>query len=87
MKGYGQHYRSAWLLVILLIVGGIAGGLIGQALSGIHQLAFLNQWPSVGLPATTLNLEFLTLTFGFAFKVNPVSIAGFIAALILYLRL
>jgi riboflavin transporter FmnP len=87
MKGYGQHYRSAWLLVILLILGGIVGGLIGQALSSIHHLAFLNQGPGIGLPATTLNLDFLTLTFGFTFKVNPVSILGFIVAFIIYLRL
>lgn len=87
MKGYGQRYRSAWLLVILLILGGLAGGLIGQALSSVHNLAFLNQGPGIGLPATTLNLDFLTLTFGFTFKVNPVSILGFIVAFIIYLRL
>jgi riboflavin transporter FmnP len=87
MKGYGQRYRSAWLLVILLILGGLAGGLIGQALSSVHHLAFLNQGPGIGLPATTLNLDFLTLTFGFTFKVNPVSILGFIVAFIIYLRL
>jgi hypothetical protein len=87
MKGYGQHYRSAWLLVILLILGGIVGGLIGQALSSVNHLAFLSQGPGIGLPVTTLNLDFLTLTFGFAFKVNPVSILGFIAAFIIYLRL
>jgi hypothetical protein len=50
-------------------------------------LAFLNQGPGIGLPVTTLNLDFLTLTFGFTFKVNPVSILGFIAAFIIYLRL
>ena len=87
MKGYGQHYRNAWLLVILLILGGIVGGLIGQALSIVHHLAFLNQGPGIGFPATALNLDFLTLTFGFTFKVNPVSILGFIAAFIIYLRL
>ena len=87
MKGYGQHYRSPWLLVILLILGGISGGLIGQALGGIQHLAFLNQGPSIGLPVTTLNLDFLTLTFGCTFKVNPVSILGFILAFIIYLRL
>jgi hypothetical protein len=87
MKGYGQHYRSPWLLVILLILGGILGGLVGQALSGVQQLAFINQGPIVGLPETMLNLDFLAITFGFTFKVNPVGILGFIGAFLLYLHL
>jgi hypothetical protein len=87
MKGYEQRYRSPWLLVILLILGGILGGMIGHALSGIWNLALLNQGIYTGLPVTTLNLDFLTLTFGFTFKVNIVSILGFIAAFVIYLRL
>lgn len=87
MKGYGQHYRSPWLLVLLLVLGGIFGGLAGQALGGVQHLAFLNQGAYVGLPVTTLNLDFLTLTFGFTFKVNTVSLLGFILAFIIYLRL
>ena len=87
MKGYGQRYRSPWLLVILLILGGILGGMIGHALGGISNLAFFNQGIYTGLPVTTLDLNFLTLTFGFTFKVNLVSILGFIVAFIIYLRL
>ena len=53
MKGYGQHhYQSSWLLVILLILGGIFGGWIGQALSSLYHLAFLNLGLNVGLPVT-----------------------------------
>lgn len=87
MKGYGRHYRSPWLLVILLVLGGILGGLVGQALSGVQHLAFINQGPSVGFQASTLNLDFLAVTFGFTFRVNPVGILGFIAAFLVYLRL
>jgi hypothetical protein len=87
MKGYGQHYRSPLLLVILLILGGLLGGMIGHALSGVWNLAILNQGIDTGLPTTTLNLGFLTLTFGFTFRVNLVSILGFIVAFIIYLRL
>jgi hypothetical protein len=87
MKGYG-HYRSLWLLLILLILGGIFGSLIGQALGGFNHLAVLNQGPYIGIaPPTTLDLNFLTITFGFTFKVNPVSFLGFIVAFLAYLRL
>jgi hypothetical protein len=88
MKGYGQHhYQNSWLLVILLILGGIFGGWIGQALSSLYHLAFLNLGLNVGLPVTSLNLDFLNLTFGCTFKVNPVTLLGFIVGLIIYLRL
>ena len=89
MKGYGQyHYQSAWLLVILLILGGIFGSWIGQALNSLYHLAFLNLGFNTGLPVTSLEMEaFLNLTFGYAFKVNPVTLLGFIAGLIIYLRL
>lgn len=86
MKGYG-HYRSPWLLVILLILGGIFGSLIGQTLGGIQQLAFLNQGIYIGLPDTKLNLDILTLTFGCTFKVNWVGLLGFIIAFVIYRRL
>ncbi len=86
MKGYG-HYRSPWLLLILLILGGIAGSLVGQVLGGIPHLALFNVGPYVGIEPTTLNLSFLSLTFGFNFKVNLVSFLGFIVAFIIYLRL
>ncbi|HHW39553.1 MAG TPA: DUF4321 domain-containing protein [Syntrophomonadaceae bacterium] len=86
MKGYGQ-YRSPWLLVILLVLGGIFGGLIGQALGSIPALAFLREGRSIGLPVTTLNLDVLAFTFGFTFKANLISLLGFIAAFAIYRRL
>ncbi len=87
MKGYGQHYRNPWLLVLLLILGGIVGSFIGQALGNVQHLAFLNQGIYLGLPDTKLNLDILALTFGFVFKVNWIGLLGFIVALIVYERL
>ncbi|MGB9792482.1 MAG: DUF4321 domain-containing protein [Thermacetogeniaceae bacterium] len=86
MKGYAQ-YRSPWLLVILLVLGGIFGSLIGEVLSGVPGLAFLGIGRSVGLPVTTLNLDILAFTFGFTVKVNLISLLGFVAAFIIYRRL
>lgn len=86
MKGYGR-YQNPWLLVILLILGGIFGSLLGQALGHIPTLAILQEGRSIGLPVTTLNLEVLAITFGFAFKVNLISLLGFIVAFAVYRRL
>lgn len=86
MKGY-DHYRSPWLLIVLLVLGGIFGSLVGQLLSGIPGLAFLSMGRSVGLPVTTLNLEVITFTVGFTFKVNLISFVGFFVAFAIYRRL
>ncbi|NPV29296.1 MAG: DUF4321 domain-containing protein [Firmicutes bacterium] len=86
MRGYG-NYRSPWLLVILLILGGIFGSLIGEALGAIPALAILREGRSIGLPVNTLDLEVLALTLGFTIKVNLISLLGFIAAFFVYRHL
>jgi hypothetical protein len=84
MKG---NYRSPWILIILLILGGIIGSLIGDALSGIPALRVLATSTSVGLPAATLQLDVLTLTLGFTAKINLFGVIGLILAFLVYRRL
>ncbi|MEG3069165.1 MAG: DUF4321 domain-containing protein [Syntrophaceticus schinkii] len=84
MKG---SYRSPWLLVILLILGGILGSLIGDLLSGIPALRILATARSIGLPVTILHLDVLTLTLGFTVKINLFGVLGFILAFLIYRRL
>lgn len=84
MKG---SYRSPWLLVILLVFGGIIGSLIGETLSGIPALRVLATATSIGLPVTTLNLNVLTITLGFTIKINLFGVFGFILAFLIYRRL
>ena len=73
MKGYGQHhYQSLWLLVILLILGRIFGGWVGQAHGQLFPSGLSRTWGSMSdYLSTTLNLDFLNLTFGCTFKVDP----------------
>ncbi len=84
MKG---SYRSPWLLVILLVLGGIFGSLIGDALSGIPALRMLATARSIGLPVTTLDLDVINLTLGFTFKINLFGLIGLILAFLIYRRL
>lgn len=86
MKGYTK-YQSPWLLVILLVLGGIFGSLVGQALGTIPALKVFRQVYSIGLPVTSLNLEVISFTIGFTFKANLVSLFGFIAAFMIYRHL
>lgn len=86
MRGCGQH-KSPWVLVILLILGGIFGGLVGHVLGTIPVLAVLQEGRIVGLPITTLDFEVLAVTLGFTFKVNLISLLGFVIAFFIYRQL
>ena len=85
MKGYGAP-RSPWLLLILLIVGGLLGSLLGTALG--------NTWPllnhgfqPIGFAPTTFDLLVITITFGLILKFNVASTIGFLLALFVYFKL
>lgn len=85
MKGYSSP-KSPWLLLVLLVIGGLIGGLLGAAFGKI--LPILNQgFNPIGLNPTTINLEVMTITFGLIFKLNVASIIGFILALFIYFRI
>jgi hypothetical protein len=86
MKSYGS-YKSPWILIILLVIGGIFGSIVGQALGSIPALALLSKGREIGLPVTTLDLEVLAISFGFTFKVNLISLLGFALAFFVYRRL
>ncbi|MDI3534244.1 MAG: hypothetical protein PWQ82_609 [Thermosediminibacterales bacterium] len=78
----GRAYKSPWILLILLVVGLVLGGLIGDVFGGYFPV--LNYSKSVGLTPTTLNLSIISLTFGFLIKINLASIIGLFLALLIY---
>ncbi len=80
-------------LVVLVIVAGLAvGSLLGELAADFirpgwaHEL--LTRGPTIGLlsPAT-VDLRFLSLTFGLAFKVNLVGVLGIVIAALTLRRL
>lgn len=85
MKGYSSS-RNPWLLLILLVVGGLIGSLLGTAFKDL--LPILNYgFPAIGLAPTSINLLVITITFGLILKLNLASVVGFIIALFIYFRL
>lgn len=85
MKGYNSA-RNPWILLILLVVGGLIGSLLGTAFKDL--LPILNYgFPAIGLAPTTINLLVITITFGLILKLNLASVIGFIIALVIYFRL
>lgn len=83
-----RAYPSWQILLLLLAIGGIIGGWLGDALVKIFpSMTILGNLQSIGLPAFTMDLHVFTLTFGFMLHLNFFSILGFIIAYILFKRL
>lgn len=88
MAGRTRGYPGWQLLLLLLVLGGIIGGWIGEALLRIWPaLSWLAHTQSVGLPTMTVDLHVFSLSFGFMLNINFFSILGFILAGVLYRRI
>ena len=83
--------RGIGLLVLVLVAGLLIGSLLGEIAGG-----FLSGWPhdlftrapTIGLTSpATLDLRFLSLTFGLALKVNLVGVLGVVLAALTLRRL
>jgi len=80
-----KNTGSIWVLVLLLLIGGLTGGAVGNALSPF--LPWLNSTTQVGLKPSTLDLQFFNLTFGFTFALGPLTALGLILGFIVYRKL
>ena len=78
--------KNPWILIILLIIGGLFGTLLGQALGDLLPI-LKTTFPPIGFEPTTINLAVISITVGLLIKVNLASIFGFLIALFIYFRL
>ncbi|QGU00052.1 hypothetical protein SYNTR_1458 [Candidatus Syntrophocurvum alkaliphilum] len=85
----GGRSRTSWqILLLLLAIGGIVGGFIGDAIVKLWpQMNILGNAQSVGLPPFTMDLQVFTLTFGFMLHINIFTIIGFILAFLAFRKL
>ncbi|MBM7854534.1 hypothetical protein JOC37_000907 [Desulfohalotomaculum tongense] len=77
--------RSAWLLFLLLLAGGVAGSAVGAALSPMFPV--LRNFFNIGLATTSLNLNFFSVSFGFHLAVGPFTALGLFLGYIAYRKL
>ncbi|BAF58995.1 MAG: DUF4321 domain-containing protein [Pelotomaculum sp.] len=80
-----KSYGSIWVLVLLLLVGGLAGSAAGNALA--PAVPWLRAASVIGLEPSTLDLHFFKLTFGFTIALGPLTALGLIIGYLAYRRL
>ena len=76
--------KSGWTFVLFIVIGYVLGAFIGDALGGISWLSWLQYGYTFGLDPTTLELGFMSLTFGIHFRITISSIIGLILAMLIH---
>ncbi|CAI4032746.1 hypothetical protein DNFV4_03176 [Nitrospira tepida] len=81
--------KSAWLLLVFMLVGGLLGGVMGEILRviaphGTIQSIFATSLTPGINPPLTLDLVLLKITFGLSVKMNLLSFLGIILGMYLY---
>lgn len=76
-------------LILLLLICGLAGGAIGEALGeNFKSLIFLKKYYTIGMPTpVTLDLKLIALNFGVNFKVNILSLIGMLVGFFIYKKM
>ncbi|MGI6549918.1 MAG: DUF4321 domain-containing protein [Syntrophomonadales bacterium] len=89
--GSRGNYRSypGWpILLVILIVGALIGGWLGEAIVKlVPSLAEIGQVYTVGIPHFTLDLVVLSLSFGLTLKISLFSLLGLIGSYFVYRRM
>ena len=84
--------RGVGLILLVVVVGLVAGSLLGELLGALflegRLQEMLTRGPTIGLTTpATFDFRFLTLTLGFALKVNLVGLIGVVIAALILRRL
>ncbi|MGE5396732.1 MAG: DUF4321 domain-containing protein [Chitinophagales bacterium] len=88
-QGGYRTSRYGWqVLIIVLIVGALLGGWIGEALGQfIPVLRTIGRSYPVGIPELDINLRVIRIVFGFTLNLNLFSLLGLIAGFFVYRKL
>ena len=81
--------NTTWMLIFLMIVGGLFGTLLGDILralapEGTVRNFFLRSLEFGIAPPFTLDLKVLTATLGFTIRINVLGIVGIFLGLYIY---
>lgn len=88
MTSRTRTYPGWQILILLLVLGGIIGSWIGDAIVTLWPAAnILGNTQSVGIPGFSLDLGVINFSFGFMMHINLLTIIGFMVAYMVYKRL
>lgn len=80
--------KNIWILLVFILSGLVIGGFLGSITSGIDGLSWLSYGQGFGLEQPlVLNLDILSITFGFKMKINIASIIGIALAIYIYRKI
>ncbi len=77
--------KSYGTMVLYVVIGAILGGLLGELLSGVDALSSLmpylkNPYPVINVVPSVIDIYVISLTVGFSFSPNLMSIIGVVIA-------
>jgi hypothetical protein len=84
--------RGIGLVVLIVLAGLVVGSLLGELVGSLLPAGWiqdlLTRGPTIGLTTpATLDLRFLSVTFGLVLKVNLVGVVGIVLAAVALRRL
>lgn len=77
--------KNFWVLVVLLLIGGLAGSAATGALG--QYFPFLKSTAKIGFDPFTLDLHFMSLYIGFKMALGPLTALGLIIGYWVYRKL
>lgn len=77
--------KSYGTMALYVVIGAILGGLLGELLSGVDALSSLmpylkNPYPVINVVPSVIDIYVISLTVGFSFSPNLMSIIGVVIA-------
>jgi hypothetical protein len=77
--------KNGWALFLLLLAGVVLGGFIGDLVSSVSALSWMNYGQSFGLTSPViLDIGVMVLTFGLTIHISIASIIGVLIAVLIY---
>lgn len=77
--------KNNWALVLLILIGVVLGGFLGNLVAGVPGLSWLNYGQTFGFSSPmVLDLGIMVLTFALTINITIAGIIGVVIAIIIY---
>ncbi len=77
--------KNPWVLLLLLIAGGVAGSAVGAAAAPV--LPFLKNFIDTGIKTVGVNMDFFSINFSFHLQAGPFTALGLFLGYLSYRKL